>query len=86
MTLSWSKIRMTGAVVLYGGNTMTITCTAIVENPQQRNNLCECIEILGGVPSINKEAVSVTLSRDDAKAEKFIELFEHYVRHEIHYE
>lgn len=77
---------MTGAVVLYGGSTMTITCMAIVENPQQRDNLCECIEILGGVPCINKEAVSVTLSRDDAKAEKFIELFEHYARHKVYCE
>lgn len=65
---------------------MKIKCTAIVENPQQRDNLCQCIGILGGVPDVNKEAVSVTLLRDDAKADKFIELFEHYARHEVHYE
>ncbi len=65
---------------------MMIKCTAILDNPLQRDNLCKCIEILGGVPNINKEAVSVTLSRDDARADKFIELFEQYVRHEVHYE
>lgn len=60
---------------------MKVICTAIVENPQQRDNLCQCIGILGGVPIVGNDAVNVEY--EGVNAEKLIELFEHYVRHEI---
>ena len=65
---------------------MIIKCTAFLEHAKQRDNLCKCIKILGEVPVVNKEAVSVTLPRGDANADKFIELFEQYSWHDIHYE
>lgn len=60
---------------------MKVICTAVVENPQQRDNLKECVQILGGVPNEAGDTVCVEYEGDNA--EKFIELFEHYVRHEI---
>lgn len=60
---------------------MRIICTAIVENPQQRKNLCQCVGILGGVPNVAGDTVCVEY--EGINTEKFIELFEHYVRHEI---
>lgn len=62
-----------------------VKCIAIVEHPKQRDNLCECIRILGGTPCVNKDSVSVSLSSDNPQTEKFIDLFEHYVRYEIQY-
>lgn len=62
---------------------MRVICAAVVENPQQRENLYQCIEILGGVPTVGNNTVCVEYEGENAKAEKFIELFEHYVRHEI---
>lgn len=62
---------------------MRVICTAVVENPQQRDNLKQCIGILGGVPNEAGDTVCVEYEGEYAKAEKFIELFEHYVRHEI---
>ncbi len=58
-----------------------VICSAVVDNPQQRENLCDCVNILGGVPIISGNTVCVEY--EGAKAEKFIELFEHYIRHEI---
>lgn len=62
---------------------MKVICTAVVENPQQRDNLKQCVEILGGVPNIAGDTVCVEYDGEPSKAEKFIELYEHYVRHEI---
>lgn len=62
---------------------MVVSCNAIVDNDQQIANLCQCIQILGGVPHVRKNIVCVDYEGDKAKAEKFIELFEHYSRHGI---
>lgn len=62
---------------------MKIYCTAALDNEMQIMNLCQCIEILGGVPVVNKGNVSVDYEGSNATAEKFIELFEHYSRHGI---
>lgn len=61
---------------------MKLKCSAVVENPVQRDNLCQCIRILGGEPVEYKDKVSVEYEGTDT--DKFIQLFEHYVRHEIH--
>ena len=60
---------------------MKVICSAVVDNPQQKENLCQCVEILGGVPKCSGDTVCVEY--EGYNAEKFIELFEHYVRHEI---
>ena len=58
-----------------------IICTAVVDNPQQRENLCDCVKILGGVPQLSGDTVCVEYEGENV--DKFIQLFEHYVRHEI---
>lgn len=60
---------------------MKVICTAVVDNPLQKENLCQCIEILGGVPTVCNDTVCVEY--EGYNTEKFIELFEHYTRHEI---
>lgn len=65
---------------------MILRLIAIIENPDQRENLRQCINILGEAPCIHRDSVCVTLPSDDARAEKFIELFENYTRHKIQYE
>lgn len=56
-------------------------CTAVIDNPVQRDNLCQCIEILGGKPTESGDTISVEY--EGPNTEKFIELFENYTRHEI---
>lgn len=60
-----------------------IKCKAIVENPEQRENLCECCVILGVKPTVMRDTVSVSFKEKYKKAEELICLFEQYVRHEI---
>lgn len=60
-----------------------IECRAVVENPMQRENLCECCGILGVKPTVACDAVSIIFDEKYEKAENLICLFEHYVRHEI---
>lgn len=57
-----------------------VRCKAVVQEAQ-RENLIECINILGGVPVIHRDEVSVEYSGD--KEATMIELFEQYTRHEI---
>lgn len=63
-----------------------IRLVAVVENPDQRENLRQCLNILGVAPCIYKDVVCMHCEDDGEKTEKFIELFEQYTRHEIHYE
>lgn len=60
-----------------------VTCTAVVDNKLQRENLCECIRIIGVEPNVNKNTIKVKIPRDSDEATKLIALFEHYWRHEI---
>lgn len=65
-----------------------IICVAVVDNELQRQNLIQCIEILKCAPKvINNTTVQVSVDCENGKnneqAEKLIELFEHYWRHEI---
>jgi hypothetical protein len=63
-----------------------IRCGAIVENYEQRENLLQCLEILGVQPCVYKYSICMFVSENDERADKLIELFEQYPRHEIHYE
>lgn len=58
-----------------------VICSAVVDNPQQRENLCQCVNILGGVPRVTGDTVCVEY--EGINTEKFVQLFEHYTRHEI---
>lgn len=60
-----------------------ILCRAIVENPLQRDNLCECCVILGIKPTVVHDTVSVSFDEKYEKAETLMCLFEQYSRHEI---
>ncbi len=62
---------------------MHILCTAVIENEQQRKNLCDCIKILGGVPDVSFDTVSVDFSGARDTADKFAELFAQYPHHGI---
>lgn len=62
---------------------MLISCTAILENDMQMENLCQCIKILGGSPCV--DGCEVTLAYEGSKktADRFIDLFEQYPLHGI---
>lgn len=60
---------------------MRVRCEAYVENQLQRDNLCECVKILGGNPIVIKEQVIVEYEGENVG--KMVELFEHYVWHTI---
>ena len=62
---------------------MILTCNATVDNDQQIANLCQCVQILGGMPRVIRNMVCVDYNGPKEKAEKFIELFEQYSRHGI---
>jgi len=62
---------------------MRVICTAVLENEPQRNNLRQCIGIIGGKPDVSGETVCVEYEGSSNVAQKFIELFEQYVTHEI---
>lgn len=53
-----------------------IRLVAVVENPEQRENLRQCLNILGVAPCIYKDVVCMHCEDDGEKTEKFIELFE----------
>lgn len=62
---------------------MRVICTALVENEMQKSNLCDCVEILGGKPTISGDTVTVEYEGPTDIANKFVELFEQYVVHGI---
>ena len=62
---------------------MLVSCTALIDNEAQIENLCQCIEILGGKPEVDGCSVGVAYEGNQVTAEKFIELFEHYPFHNI---
>lgn len=62
---------------------MKILCTVLVQDNMQKENLCECIRILGGQPTISGSVVCVEFDGKPSEAEKFIQLIEQYPRHSI---
>ena len=59
---------------------------ATIDNKQQRDNLCECITILGGEPKVSSCDVSVEYRGSKDECDKFISLFEQYHRHGVYTE
>lgn len=62
---------------------MRVICAAVVEDSRQRENLCQCVNILGGVPCISGNTVCIEFEGRETTADKFIELFAQYPTHEI---
>lgn len=64
---------------------MKLKCSAVVENPVQRENLLECLNIIGVTPNVARDTVYAIYEgeKGDRKAEQLVSLFENYVRHEI---
>lgn len=62
---------------------MHIVCTAVVDDERQRNNLCDCVKILGGMPTVAGNTVSVEYMGDDMRASQMVTLFEEYANHEL---
>ena len=65
---------------------MRVFCVATLDNQPQIDNLVQCIEIIGGKPIVNGTDVLVEFDGEKSKADKLIELFEHYSRHGIYTE
>lgn len=61
----------------------TMTCIAILDNRIQKDNLCDCIKILGGKPEVYQGVVRVNVEYPSGLADKLVRLFENYWRHEI---
>ncbi len=64
---------------------MKIKCSAVVENPTQRENLLTCLNIIGVVPHVDRDTVYAEYegNKTDRKTTQLFDLFENYVRHEI---
>lgn len=58
-----------------------VYCEAIVEDTRLKNNLVQCIKILGGEPSVKDSIVTV---RTDKNEDKVIDLFEQFSNHHVH--
>ena len=57
-----------------------VHCGAEVWEEQLRNNLCQCITIIGGKPIVNGNNVSVDYK---GKPDKMVALFDHFPVHNI---
>lgn len=63
---------------------MRVICSAVVQDQRQKEILCGKVSYLNGVPILfGRSVVSVDYEGEGPQAEKFIELFEEYTRHEI---
>lgn len=62
---------------------MMVYCEAIVENPQQKEHLCELVEALGGKPITKQDKVEMEFDGESSDGEQFVRLFEQYSRHTI---
>lgn len=62
---------------------MRILCSAVVEDPRKRDNLCECIEIIGGDSSVMGNKVYADYKGDEETAKKLMALFSQYHIHGI---
>lgn len=60
---------------------MRLTCTAIVNDTRQIDNLCQCIEIVGAEFSVKGNTVYADFTGDKETGEKLMKLFEQYPVH-----
>ncbi|MDO4527039.1 MAG: hypothetical protein Q4B87_03045 [Candidatus Saccharibacteria bacterium] len=62
---------------------MRVIYTAVVEEPLQRENLVQCIEILGGTAKIKGYVVTLECKGDKSQNDKFTSLFKQYPHYKI---
>ena len=62
---------------------MRMTCSAIVEDPKKRDNLCECIEIVGADSVVMGNTVYADFSGDADTGKKLMELFKQFRQYGI---
>lgn len=65
---------------------MTVKCVAVVNNPVQQDNLCECLSILGAEPCRNDDQISVVVDSSNKNIETIVALFKHYMHYNIQYD
>ena len=62
---------------------MKVFCTAIISEPQQMENLCQCVKIIGAVPDVKGNTIYVDFEGERETGQKLIDLFQHYPLHGI---
>ena len=62
---------------------MKLFCTAIVSEPQQMDNLCQCVKIIGATPDVHGDTVYVDFAGERETGQKLIDLFQQYPLHGI---
>ena len=62
---------------------MRVTCSAIVDDSRKRDNLCECIEIIGAEYTANGNTVYADYTGEKETGQKLISLFSQYPVHGI---
>lgn len=63
---------------------MVLFASVTIDNPQQKDNLIQCMKILGGNPRSELSDVVLDFEGTKEQCEKIIELVEHYPRHGIY--
>ena len=62
---------------------MIVSAVATIYEEAGRENLKQCIEILGGHPIVDGTSVGVDFTGSPKSCEKFIELYEQFPKHNI---
>lgn len=62
---------------------MMVKCNATIENPKQRENLIQCINIIGATPIVHGETVFASAYDDKEQIDKMMSLFEQFCKHSI---
>lgn len=57
-----------------------VYCEATIHEKKLRDNLIQCVKILGGNPLVVADRVSVTTDKND---DKMIDIFEQFLIHDI---
>lgn len=57
-----------------------VYCEATIKEPALRDNLRQCIKILGGEPYVHQDVVSVTATKNESR---MIALFEQFELHSV---
>lgn len=57
---------------------MRIVCNTIIDDPKKRDNLCQCIEILGAEYDVSGTTVYADFTGEEDTAKKLMDLFRQY--------
>lgn len=62
---------------------MKVFCTVVIEEPQQRDNLCRCLDIIGVEPDVKGNTIYAEYEGERETAQKLMDLFQQYPFHGI---